>query len=31
VHVTWEVSVEVEGRDDTALTAEWLIRAQYTT
>ena len=31
VHVTWEVSVEVEGLNDPALTAEWLIRAQYTT
>ena len=29
VHVTWEVSVEVEGQDEPALTAEWLIRAQY--
>jgi acyl dehydratase len=31
VHVTWEVSVEVEGLNDPALTAEWLIRSQYTT
>ena len=31
VHVTWEVSVEVEGLNHPALTAEWLIRAQYTT
>lgn len=31
VHVRWDVSVEVEGMDDPALTAEWLIRAQYTT
>ena len=31
VHVTWDVSVEVEGINDPALTAEWLIRAQYTT
>ena len=31
VHVTWEVSVAVEGLQDRALTAEWLIRAQYRT
>jgi acyl dehydratase len=31
VHVTWEVSVDIEGMNDPALTAEWLIRAQYTT
>jgi acyl dehydratase len=31
VHVTWDVSVEVEGMTDPALTVEWLIRAQYTT
>ncbi len=31
VHVTWAVSVEAEGLNDPALTAEWLIRAQYTT
>jgi len=30
VHATWEVSVDVEGLNDPALTAEWLIRAQYT-
>jgi class 3 adenylate cyclase/pimeloyl-ACP methyl ester carboxylesterase/acyl dehydratase len=29
VHVTSEVMVEVEGRNDPALTAEWIIRAQY--
>jgi acyl dehydratase len=31
VHVTWDVTVEVEGMNDPALTAEWVIRAQYTT
>ena len=29
VHVTSEVTVEIEGGNDTALTAEWVIRAQY--
>jgi len=29
VHVTSEVIVEVEGQNDPALTAEWVIRAQY--
>jgi class 3 adenylate cyclase/pimeloyl-ACP methyl ester carboxylesterase/acyl dehydratase len=29
VHVASEVTVEVEGENDTALTVEWVIRAQY--
>jgi class 3 adenylate cyclase/pimeloyl-ACP methyl ester carboxylesterase/acyl dehydratase len=28
-HVTSEVTVEVEGESDPALTAEWVVRAQY--